>query len=153
MEGLVPHTDLIDSLIATYRTLNLTIRPLQLEQALTPGSGGKSVRDLIADLRERELITSQQLKNMTIADTTVAPARDMTPPDPADDQNVRVLLSEFGTAREAILALVREMSDEQWEMEREGPNGMTSIQAVIQDLVSQDQQYLSQLQALLPTRA
>jgi hypothetical protein len=148
----VPHTDLIDSLIATYRTLNLTIRPLQQEQALTPGANGKSVRDLIASMRERELITSQQLKNMTLADTTIAPARDMTPPDPADAQNVRVLLSEFGTAREAILALVREMSDEQWEMDREGASGMTSIRAVIQDLVAQDQQFLSQLQSLLPAR-
>jgi hypothetical protein len=76
----------------------------------------------------------------------------MTPPDPADAQNVRVLLSEFGTAREAILALVREMSDEQWEMDREGASGMTSIRAVIQDLVAQDQQFLSQLQSLLPAR-
>lgn len=150
------HSDLIDRLIGTYRTLNLTVRPISSSQASQAGAGGRSLVDIIAALRERELITSQQLKNMTMADVrTSAQVDDVALPDPFDAQDVRVLLSEFGTAREAILALVRSMSDEQLDAERPGVSGTTTIRAVIEDLTRKDEEVLKDVQAHIPanTRA
>lgn len=148
------HSDLIDSLIATYRTLNMTVRPLSNEQALKPGSSGESIRDLVAGLRERELVTSQMLKNMTMGDLGTAGAHggELEILEPINEQNVRVLLSEFGTAREAILALVRDMPDEALDTERTGGIGFTTIRSVVEDLVQRDQTFMRQLEGLVPAR-
>jgi hypothetical protein len=151
----VAHSDLIDSLIETYRTLNMSIRPLAAAQADQITSGGRSLRDVVAELRESELITSQQLKNMTMADVRTADQVDnVSLPEPFDPQSVRVLLSEFGTAREAILALVRNMPEEQLDAERpSAAGGTTTIRAVIEDLVKRDQKVMSELQGLVSARA
>jgi hypothetical protein len=147
----VAHSDLIDSLIATYRTLNLTVRPIASNRASQAGADGRSLLDILGALRERELVTSQQLKNMTMADVRTSEQVDnVNLPEPFDPNDPRVLLSEFGTAREAILALVRNMPDEQLDMERPGVTGTTTIRAVIEDLVRQDEQILNEIQALVP---
>ena len=65
------HMDLIDSLIATYRTLNLRVRPLDPATAGQLSAGGTTLRAVIAELRDQELTASQTLKNMTLADTVV----------------------------------------------------------------------------------
>ncbi|HUG14563.1 MAG TPA: hypothetical protein VMM78_06030 [Thermomicrobiales bacterium] len=141
------HADLIDSLIGTYRGLNLTIRPIANEQAATAGASGKSLLSVLADLRAQELATSQQLKNMTMA---AGQTGEVAIPEPFNDQDVRVLLSEFGTAREAILALVRNMSDEQLDMERTARDGTTTIRAVVQGLAERDQQVLAEINSFIP---
>jgi hypothetical protein len=66
---------------------------------------------------------------------------------------VRVLLSEFGTAREAILALVREMSDEQWEQERETPHGPMTVRAAIERLVEEDRKFMAEIEPALAVRS
>lgn len=148
------HSDLIDSLIGTYRTLNLTIRPIANEKASAVGAGGKSLLDVVADMRARELATSQLLKNMTMSDARAAGSLgEIAVPEPFDDQDVRILLSEFGTAREAILALVRSMSDEQLDMERTGGEGASTIREVLDDLVARDKDILAQINSLVPAAA
>jgi hypothetical protein len=146
------HMDLIDSLIATYRTLNMRVRPLDPATAGQLAAGGTTLRSVIADMRNQELTASQTLKNMTLSDTSaggISTAEvDILPP--SDEENVRVLLSEFGTAREAILALIRELSDEQWETERPGASGPTTVLAYVQALTQRDQQVLSQLDLMIP---
>ena len=141
------HSDLIDSLIATYRNLNLTIRPLPDEQANQATAGGTSLRELVTDLRDQELVASQQLKLMTLADSTIAgQALEILPV--AEGLSVRAILSEFGTAREAILALIREMPEEGWTAEREGPNGRTSIESFVEQLVARDSEVMGRIEPL-----
>jgi hypothetical protein len=148
----VANSDLIDSLIATYRNLNLTIRPLPEAQVNQAGSGGASLRDLVVDLRNHEMAASQQLKLMTLGEGALAGSMPEILPV-AENLGVRAILSEFGTAREAILALVREMPDDDWAAEREGPNGRTTIKAFIEQLVAHDRQAVSQIEPLTAARA
>ena len=149
------HADLIDSLIATYRTLNMRVCPLDPATVAQASSAGTTMRDIIADMRNQELTASQTLKNMTLSDSAAGgiSTHEVEILPPSDEQNVRVLLSEFGTAREAILALIRELSDDQWSAERPGANGPTSVHAHIQALVERDKQVLAQVDAMLPARA
>ena len=149
------NADLVDGLIATYRTLNMRIRPLDPATAGQLSAGGTTLRDVVAGLRNEELVASQTLKNMTLADTVVGGVNssEVEILAPSDEQNVRVLLSEFGTAREAILALIREMSDEQWSAERPGPEGTTTIATYVQGITDRDRKALGQIDAMLPARA
>jgi hypothetical protein len=144
----VANSDLIDSLIATYRNLNMTIRPLTDAQVEAASSSGGSLRDKIADLRNNELQVSQQLKLMTLGEGGISGAMpEIAPIVPG--LNVRSILSEFGTAREAILALIRELPEEEWGKQREGPNGQTTIQNVIDSLIANDRKALSEIEPLI----
>jgi hypothetical protein len=145
----VARSDLIDSLIATYRNLNLAIRPLPDEQVMRQGADGTSLRDLVSGLRNHELRASQQLKLMTLGESAVVAIDDDAPAPSTPDTSVRSMLSEFGTAREAILALVREMPEEEWTRERAGPNGTTTIATFIEQLVAHDKESIQQIESSL----
>ena len=54
--------ELFNGLIATYRELNLKVRPL-LDERLTLGRSGDSVRDVVLAMRDHELRFSQALKD------------------------------------------------------------------------------------------
>lgn len=144
-------TDTIDNLIATYRSLNLTIRPMDPARLAQAGGNGGSVIQLLQQARHDEIAASQELKLMTLAEGVSMEIPE--PPPSADDTNPKVLLSEFGTAREAILALVRELPEEGWTQQRQGPNGPTSVEAVVERLVARDQQLLQTVQSALGARA
>lgn len=136
--GQLAHSDVIDSLIATYRNLNLKIRPLDSAIA---ASNGSSLLEAISELRESEIRASQLIKLMTLGEVGAG----MTVPDPppsANPSNVRTLLSEFGTAREAILATVREMSEEDLAADRPGFGQANSIRQVLEQLVARDQKVM-----------
>src|SRR5690606_29442041 len=85
------NSDVIASLIDTYRNLNLKIRPLG-----SAPSNSASVVEAIAALRESEIRSSQMIKLMALGDTSGEAAIPAAPPS-ANPGNVRVLLSEFGT--------------------------------------------------------
>ena len=53
---------MFNGLIATYRELNMKVRPLP-EERLSLGRSGETVRDVILDLRDDELRFSQALKD------------------------------------------------------------------------------------------
>ncbi|HYI14140.1 MAG TPA: DinB family protein [Thermomicrobiales bacterium] len=146
------NSDLIDSLIATYRNLNMTIRPMSDTQVEQATSGGKSLREMIVDMRDHEMQTSQQLKLMSIGEGALSGGMPEILPS-APGISIRSVLSEFGTAREAILALIRELSDGAWAAEHDGPNGRTTIQAFIEQLVAHDREALSQIEPLLKAPA
>lgn len=145
------NSDLIDSLIATYRNLNMAIRPLPDAETTQAASGGKSLRDMIVEMRDHEMQASQQLKLMSIGEGALSGRMPEILPS-APGISIRSVLSEFGTAREAILALIRELPDDAWTLEREGPNGRTTIQAFIEQLVAHDREALSQIEPQLKSR-
>lgn len=147
----MPHADLIDSLIGTYRDLNLKLRPLSEDRLNAKGGGGASLRDLVAEMRNRELVASQQLKLMLLADAAGANMEVVDPRslDPVDSQRTHTLLSEFGTARESILATVRELPDEDLERELPSANGTTSITAFLKQLIDSDNEDCRKIEQLL----
>jgi hypothetical protein len=147
-EGVVANSDLIDSLIATYRNLNLAIRPIPDAQASQAIGGGKSLRDMVVELRNNEMSASQQLKLMTLGEGGLSGGMPEIAPS-APGLSTRSVLSEFGTAREAILALIRELPDDEWAAKREGVKGQTTIQTFIEQLAANDRQALSQIEPAL----
>jgi hypothetical protein len=138
-EGDVARSDVIDSLIATYRELNLQLRPLSEETLAKAGANG-SVRDVLKEMRRREIIASQQLKALLLAEAAGTPAAQVDPSivDSGDDLPTRVLLSEFGTARESILAATLQRSQEDLDREIQTATGTLSVSALLQSLVEQD---------------
>jgi len=131
------NSDVIASLIDTYRNLNLKIRPLD---SATGNSAG--VLEAMATMRESEIRSSQLIKLMLLGDSS----GDTTIPEPppsANPTSVRVLLSEFGTAREAILAAVREMSEEDINAARPGFSAAGSIGEVLKQIAERDKKILA----------
>jgi hypothetical protein len=138
-EGEVARSDVIDSLIATYRELNLQLRPLS-DDALSAGGADGSVKDVLKEMRKREIYTSQQLKAMLLADAAGAPpdAVDPTLIESGDELPARVILSEFGTARESILAAALQRSQEDLDRELPSADGPRSISSLLETLVEHD---------------
>ncbi|MDP9355405.1 MAG: hypothetical protein M3R02_09015 [Chloroflexota bacterium] len=141
--------ELIDGLIATYRELNNRVRPLPEERlGMRSGQGG-SVRDVITRLRDSELRFSQALKERI---TGVAMpeifGEDEAPVLGTEHANdpTRVILSQFGTARESTLAMLRTLPAEEWNQSLEG--GRT-INERIRQLVANDRQHLERINGLL----
>jgi hypothetical protein len=135
----VAQSDAVNSLIATYRELNLTLRPLSEEKLSADGPNG-SIKDVLKSMRRREILASQQLKMMLIADAagTVADPVDPSLVDDGADQPARVILSEFGTARESILAAAIQRSQEELARELPSADGQLSIASLLTNLVEQD---------------
>lgn len=141
--------ELFNGLIATYRDLNMKVRPLP-EERLKLGKGRSSVRHVILDMRDDELRFSQALKDrlsgLTMVDvlSAHADALDLEIPSP-DDTTVEVL-SQFGTARESTLAMLRGMPPESWD--EPGAGGQT-IRGASEALLSNDGVHLEKIVKLL----
>lgn len=140
-------TELIDSLITTYRELNSKVRQLP-EERLAPGSG-TGVRDLIRLLRDHEMRFSQALKERITgvempdfgrgADTPVLGTE-------TSHDSTAVLLSQFGTARESTLAMLRGLGADDWQGTTEGGR---SIAASVQQLTEHDRRQMDQINSAL----
>ena len=146
----------IDGLIATYRSLNMNVRTLpedRLRVADGKGANG-SVRDVVLRLRDSELRFSQALKERI---TGIPMSDTLSGETPVigtehDDDSTLSLLAQFGTARESTLAMLRELSEAQWD---EGVEGGQTIRARIETLLEHDRAQLERINALLgaPTPA
>lgn len=144
------HEDLINNLIGTYRELNFLVRPLTNEQ-LDASTGGPSVRQILKRAEEQELNFTQTLKE-TLTGQTISNGLDDTSPivggeterDPA-----RVILSQFGTARESALSLLREMDDAGWNTQAGGKTVAERVQAVVEN----DQKLLANVKSAIGANA
>lgn len=142
--------ELIDGLITTYRELNNKVRPLPEERlAMQGGGNGGSVRDVITRLRDSELRFSQALKERI----TGVPMPEMFGEDEVPvlgtenpNDTTAILLSQFGTARESTLAMLRSLPAEEWNQSLEG--GRT-INDRIRQLVQNDRQHIERINGLL----
>lgn len=142
------HDELLNQMIATYRDLNLLVRPIPDTILNQRSSGQASIRDLMQQLRDGELRFTQSTKELLTGQTIPDDFQDESPilgleheGDPS-----RVLLSQFGTARESLLAMLREMTDEQWQIA--GPGGKTMVDRINQ-LIESDQKTLARVQSLV----
>lgn len=115
--------DLIDGLIATYRELNARVRPLPEERLQVRSGSGGSVRDVVSRLRDSELKFSQALKEQI----TGVPMPEMFGDDEvpvtgteSSSDTTSALLSQFGTARESTLAMLRSLPAPEWDQQIQG---------------------------------
>ena len=144
--------ELINRMIATYRDLNILIRPVP-ETELSQQTGGQpSVRDVMQQLRDAELRFTQSTKELLTGQIIPDDFDEETPTLGMEHEGdpTRVLLSQFGTARESLLAMLREMTDEQWMAS--GPSGRTMVDR-IEQLLENDQTALERVQSGVGSRA
>ncbi|MBA3336824.1 MAG: hypothetical protein H0T49_04625 [Chloroflexia bacterium] len=137
-----------DGLIGTYRELNNRVRPLREERLRLDSAEGKSVRDVVQRMRDDELRFSQALKERL----TGVPMPEIFGDDApvlgteSEDDSTVVLLSQFGTARESTLAMLRGVEGDDWTTAIEGG---TTIAARIEALLANDRKRVEQINGLL----
>lgn len=147
--------EIFNGLIATYRDLNLRVRPLP-EERLHLGRGHETVRHVIIGMRDDELRFSQALKDRlggSVMVDVLKPAGaeavdELVVAGPADT-TVEVL-SQFGTARESTLAMLRGMAPDDWDAP--GAGGATIRQAS-EALLGNDSKHLERVVRLLGSPA
>jgi hypothetical protein len=148
----MPEQDLLDGLVATYRALNMTVRPLPEERLRSAANGGATVRDLVRRLRDDELRFSQALK---VRVSTGQPMPDPSTEEAAiigtegTDDTTAELIAQFGTARESTLAMLRGLPSAEWDST---DAGQRTIRASIGELVASDRRYLDSISALTGAR-
>jgi hypothetical protein len=148
--------EIFNGLIATYRDLNLRVRPLS-EDRLRLGQGRSTVKHVIADMRDDELRFSQALKDRLGGAPMDKVLRDEGPPDeigelvvPGPDDTVAEVLSQFGTARESTLAMLRGLTPDEWDAP--GAGGSTIRQAS-ERLMGNDARHMEKIVRLLGSPA
>ncbi len=145
----MPDQELIDGLIATYRELNAKVRSQAEDRLRIADKEGRSVRDVVSRLRDSELRFSQALKERVTGvpmpemfDESAAP---VVGTEGADD-STNALLSQFGTARESTLALLRTLPDDNWD---ETLQGGKPIRTRIQELRDNDRRQVERIVGML----
>jgi hypothetical protein len=112
------------------------------------------VRDVIVDMRDDELRFSQALKErLTGTPMTDVFSRDGELPELGlpISQNLTVeVISEFGTARESTLAMLRGMPPEAWDDQSFGP---ATIRDAVNTLLANDAKHMEKIVNLLGSPA
>ena len=148
--------EIFNGLIATYRDLNLRVRPLS-DDRLRLGQGRSTVRTVIVDMRDDELRFSQALKDRLGGAPMAEVLKAMGATDeveelvvPGPDDTVIEVLSQFGTARESTLAMLRGMTPDEWDAP--GAGGLTIRQAS-EGLLGNDSRHMEKIVRLLGSPA
>lgn len=152
----MPDQEIIDALIASYRELNHRVRGANINENVTIDeltAGHSSISGALFNLRNRELNASQAIKQMLLGGDALADDEqiaELSEQQAAAGVTPSVLLSQFGTAREATLSLVRELPDEEWDKTHTTPRGQQTLREYLQSLVDRDRQRINEIDALLP---
>ena len=148
--------EIFNGLIATYRDLNLRVRPLP-DERLSLGKGRSTVKHVIKDMRDDELRFSQALKDRLDGAAMDKVLTDLDATDegeelivPGPEDTVAEVLSQFGTARESTLAMLRGMSPDEWDAP--GAGGLTIRQAS-ERLMGNDARHMEKIVRLLGSPA
>lgn len=140
------HDDLISILVNTYRELNVHVRHIP-EERLIAGGMENSVRAIIARMRTDEMKFAQALKERVTGVVMTAPGGgDPIIVGETDHDTTNMLISQFGTARETTLSLLKDLSDDDWTKQTD--DGAT-ILAHVQELTRSDQTQLQRIKQLL----
>lgn len=163
----MPKLDKIDALISTVRELNHQLRP-KLTEDIGGGSGNLAeVHSILGEMRNRELIASHGVKRMMLSAREGVDAQEiqnmmgtsgnritldeaLAIHDDVATLPTRVVMSEFASAREAILSLLRELPDDMWSV-RSGQaldEGIDSIDAVVDQLIDEDKKAMARINQL-----
>ncbi len=137
----------IDRLIATYRELNINIRPLPEADLTRKGPEG-SVHDIVGQMRADELKFAQALKER-LSGVPAAEIQGETAPiigTETDEDTTVLLISQFGTARATTLSMMQGIGDADWSAPVEGD---TSLADRIESLATNDELQLERIRAML----
>jgi hypothetical protein len=149
----MPDQEILNEMIEVYRELNLKLRGVDLNAIKDQkADNGETLVEILNRMRNREYNSSQAIKIMSLGDD----ASDIDESSQAVvlDELVAtgvtpiILLSQFGTAREATLSLVRSASEETVDKEVGSPRGTMSIREYCRGLINDDrvdQKLLEQL--------
>lgn len=168
----MPNIEKIDALISTVRELNHQVRP-KLSEDIGGGSGSMAeVHSIISEMRNRELISSHGIKRMILsaregvdaqeiqnmmgtAGTRITLEEALAIHEDAAELPTRVVMSEFASAREAILSLLRELPDAEWTTKSDLAidEGQDSVLGVVDYLIGEDKKALSQISQLTSVTA
>lgn len=139
--------DLINDLIATYRHLNSKVRTLPEERLAMADGAGKSIRHEVTQLRNNEMRFSQALKE-AISGVPMPEAVEGELPvtgTETDSDSTAAIISQFGTARESTLAMLRTLTPEEW-----GKNdGGASIRQRLEQHLGRDKKSMERIVGLL----
>lgn len=141
------HSRLIDALVTTYRELNLTVRTVD-ESSLMAKGPDDSIRDVIAGMRKDEILFAQALKERVSgvpSPATEAGGDPVTGLESEKDPTV-LLISQFGTARETTLSMVKGLDEGGWTKAQD--DGQTILDH-IQELVANDSRQLERIRHML----
>ncbi len=143
------HTDKLSELVQTVRELNWEVRP---KISSTPGSNdaGSALHTALTALRNNEVRSSQLIRSMSLAEATddADPGRVVEHAE-ADTIGSRQLLSEFATAREAILSILRNLPDEDWAASHETVDGSLTYEDVVDQLIASDKEHTGQIHSAI----
>ena len=142
------HSDKISELVQTVRLLNWEVRP-KITSVSARELEGSPLHNALADLRNSEIETSQLIRGMSLAETAVeGDTGQVVEHVDASTIGSRQLLSEFGTAREAILSILRNLTDEQWAEAHQTRDGSLSYEQVVDRLIESDRKNLERIQSI-----
>lgn len=164
--------DKIDALISTVRELNHQVRP-KLTDEIGGGSGNMAeVHAILGEMRNRELVLSHGVKRMILSsregveDTDIQHITGTTSTRITLEEALeihqdvsllptRVVMSEFASAREAILSLLRGLPDKSWEYKSTQAidAGQDTIIAVIDNLIEEDKKAMQKINQLVGVAA
>ena len=140
---------IIQQLIATYRDLNNRVRTLSEDRLQLRNGGKPSVRDVLQRLRDDELAFAQALKERLTGVPMPEIFENEKPVlgNESADETTRAIISQFGTARATTLALLRGLSEGQWNETIEGST--YTVLGRVQELVASDAAKMEQINGLL----
>lgn len=142
-----PRRQTIDRLIATYRELNIAVRPRPEEELTRQGPDG-SVHDIVERMKADELKFAQALKER-LSGVASAEVQGETAPiigTEREEDTTLLLISQFGTARATTLSMLRGISDAEWSAPVEDGS---SIADRVQSLATNDEMQLERIRKLL----
>lgn len=140
---------IIQQLIATYRDLNNRVRTLS-EDRLRLRKGDKpSIRSIVTLMRDGELAFAQALKERLTGVPMPEIFQEETPVigNESGEESTQTIISQFGTARETTLSLLRGLTDTHWNESIEG--GTMTVLGRVQELVASDAEKMEQINGLL----
>lgn len=142
------HSDKISELVQTVRLLNWEVRP-KISTASAGELEGSSLHNALTEIRNNEIRTSQLIRGMSLSESGQATedVGDVLEHVDASTVGSRQLLSEFGTARESILSILRNLTDEAWAEAQETYEGTWSYEQIVDELIESDRKFLEQIRS------
>ncbi|MEZ4573123.1 MAG: hypothetical protein R2849_22955 [Thermomicrobiales bacterium] len=136
-------------MVQTVRKLNWEVRP-KIASDPESNKAGHPLHQAIADIRNNEIRTSQLIRGMSLAEVGVEEdVGQVVEHVEADTVGARQLLSEFGTAREAILSILRTLPENEWEEAHDTFRGDKSFQDIVDDLIASDREHVAKIEAAI----
>lgn len=143
------HPNLIDQLIDTYHALNSHVRMAPEERLHARSGSNESVDDIVRKMRSDELRFSQALRERVTGLAMPDIFGESETPvigTEAVEESTAILISQFGSAREVTLSLLRELPESDWDSVG---GGEMSIRAGVSELAANDQRQLAKIAAQL----